>query len=376
MCNASLSGLGYNSIFDIPKGNPFRGDLAAEVRASKTPRGKSFRKQTRPQARRHHSARRLRQSARRSICMPHLAYGGLSENWLLKECGHRHWTLLATALGLQKPDFRDADGNRLYAAFTAVRVQNAQLGFIQEGDELRLLASLGRISRTQWLSNHIAVCADNTVARVVMISAFLRRTVKGSNRQVQRGTARAASLPSISPDMSGADLAESAHRLRAGNWHEHLGFRWSAKAELATFTFRPCPNNDFNGANFLYFASFQSIVDRAEWQWQLQSGTHPETKHRVGLKGCASCPRFNFAPYCRATRFCRLRPRLRGGAFRLSRGPRCKAPDANHVRHAQAGRIPACRQLPSRHLRHRLHGIVYGMEFDLPRSSSDRCTHR
>lgn len=214
------------------------------------------------------------------VGMPHLAFAGLSENWLLKECGHRHWTLLATALGLPKPDFRDAEDNRLYAAFTAVRIHNAQLGLVQEGDELRLLASLGRISRTQWLSTHTVVRGDGTVARVVMISAFLRRTVAGSNRLVQRGTATAASLPSINPDMSGADLAESAHRLRAGNWHRHLGFDRNAGAELATFAFRPCPNSDFNGANFLYFASFQSIVDRAEWQWRLYSGAHPQTKHR------------------------------------------------------------------------------------------------
>jgi probable biosynthetic protein (TIGR04099 family) len=214
------------------------------------------------------------------IGMPHLAFAALSENWLLKECGHRHWTLLATALGLPKPDFRDADGNRLYAAFTAVRTHDAQLGMVQDGAELRLLTSLGRISRTQWLSNNIAVCAETIVARVVMISVFLRRTVEGSNRLVQRGTATAVSLPPISREMCGADLAESAHRLRTGNWGEHLGFRQGASAELATFTFQPCPDSDFNGANFLYFASFQSIVDRAEWQWRLLSGTHLQTKRR------------------------------------------------------------------------------------------------
>lgn len=29
--------------------------------------------------------------------------------------------------------------------------------------------------------------------------------------------------------------------------------------------FEPCPNSDFNGADFPYFASFQAFVDRAEW---------------------------------------------------------------------------------------------------------------
>ena len=53
--------------------------------------------------------------------MPQLSYGGLSENWLLKECGDRHWWNLAGQLGFANPNFHDALGNRLYAAFTAVR---------------------------------------------------------------------------------------------------------------------------------------------------------------------------------------------------------------------------------------------------------------
>ncbi len=214
------------------------------------------------------------------IGMPHLALGGLSENWLLKECGHRHWTLLAAELGLPKPDFRDAEGNRLYAAFTVVRVCDAHPERAAESHELRLRASLDRISRTQWLSSHVAVCGDRVVAKVAMVSAFLRRTVTGSNRLVQRATAIATSLPSIKTATNGADLVENAHRLRTGNWQEHLGFDRAAGSELATFNFRPCPNNDFNGANFLYFASFQSIVDRAEWQWGLPGKTLTGTKHR------------------------------------------------------------------------------------------------
>jgi probable biosynthetic protein (TIGR04099 family) len=214
------------------------------------------------------------------VGMPHLALCGLSENWLLKECGHRHWTLLATKLGLSRPDFRDAKGNRLYAAFTAIRISDAQLGSVGEGDELRLRASLGRISRTQWLSTHVAVCGDQVIAKVVMISVFLRRTVTGSNRHVERGTAVAAALPPIDETMSGADLANIAHRLRAGRWQKHLGFGRGTKTEPATFIFCPCPHNDFNGADFLYFATFQSVADRAEAHWGLQGQTISATRHR------------------------------------------------------------------------------------------------
>jgi probable biosynthetic protein (TIGR04099 family) len=213
------------------------------------------------------------------IGMPHLAVGGLSENWLLKECGHRHWMLLAAELGLSKPDFRDADGNRLYAAFTAVRVCDAQLGSVREGDALRLRTSLGRISRTQWLSSHVAVSKERLTARVTMNSVFVRRTVAGSNRHVERA-AVAASLPRIDPMLDGGDLARHAREVRSANWSEHFGFKRGNATQIAVFDFRPCPYTDFNGADFFYFASFQSLVDRAEWDWRLQGGALAETTHR------------------------------------------------------------------------------------------------
>jgi probable biosynthetic protein (TIGR04099 family) len=213
------------------------------------------------------------------IGMPHLALGGLSENWLLKECGHQHWTLLASRLGLATTDFRDASGNRLYAAFTAVRIGHAHLENVKEGDELRLRTSLTRVSRTQWLSNHAAICNGQVVAGVTMGSVFLRRNIIGSNRHVERASLPAATAWTIGA-LDGSDLLENVRSLRSENWRRHAGFDRASGGELATFTLRPCPYNDFNGADFLYFASFQSIVDRAEWQWTQKMWSPLATKHR------------------------------------------------------------------------------------------------
>src|SRR5262245_11026778 len=99
------------------------------------------------------------------VGMPQLSYGGLSENWLLKECGHRHWTSLATKLGLASPSFRDVNGNRLYAAFTAVRLTEGRLQDVAENDRLSILTSVGRISRTQVLSSHSVMCRARRVAK-------------------------------------------------------------------------------------------------------------------------------------------------------------------------------------------------------------------
>src|SRR5262249_53444288 len=71
-----------------------------------------------------------------TLGMPHLAMGGLSETWLLKECGHRHWSMLARAAGLAVPEFRDPAGDPIYAAFLAVTVRDAAFETAREHDRL------------------------------------------------------------------------------------------------------------------------------------------------------------------------------------------------------------------------------------------------
>ena len=39
------------------------------------------------------------------IGMPHLTPHGLSETWLMKELGHRHWLMLTRDLGMDNADF-------------------------------------------------------------------------------------------------------------------------------------------------------------------------------------------------------------------------------------------------------------------------------
>src|ERR1700722_768337 len=68
--------------------------------------------------------------------MPHLCMIGLSETWLLKECGHRHWFLLAEAAGLAAPDFRDPAGDPIYAAFLSVAVRDAAFDTVREHERL------------------------------------------------------------------------------------------------------------------------------------------------------------------------------------------------------------------------------------------------
>lgn len=193
--------------------------------------------------------------------MPQLSGAGLSETWLLKELGHRHWMMLARAAGMTVPDFRDERGRPVYAAFCAVRIQDARFGRARENGHLTISASIQRVSRTQVLGRYEIFIDDHSSGTVEMVSTFVRRT-EGSNHSIAR-VSFGWPLPVKS---TGENLAALAAAFRAKRLSRHLGFGLDEKPnELAVSSFDPCPAQDFNGAGFLYFTSFLSFVDRAEW---------------------------------------------------------------------------------------------------------------
>jgi probable biosynthetic protein (TIGR04099 family) len=210
--------------------------------------------------------------------MPHLSLTGLSETWLLKECGHRHWFQLAAAAGLARPDFRDEAGEPIYAAFLAVSVRDAALDAVREHDELVIASQLVRISRTQFTSIHRLCVRARPLAEVMMTSTFVKRAQKGRNHSIAR--VEVPSLAPLEPEPHATAFAAEAAALRSDRWCTHLGFERSKAAVVDRFVIDPCPGQDFNGADFLYFASFQAFVDRAEWAFFRPAAPFPTTRRR------------------------------------------------------------------------------------------------
>jgi probable biosynthetic protein (TIGR04099 family) len=195
--------------------------------------------------------------------MPHLCLGGLSETWLLRECGHRHWFLLAQVMGRAVPDFRDTKGDPVYAAFVAISVRDARFDAAHEHDELVFDSRLSRISRTRFMSVHRLVVCGCPVGVVVLTSVFVKRTEAGLNRSIAQ--VEVSGLPPVERAPGFGDYATTDAALGRAQWAEYLGFTRASGAALARLVIDPCPSQDFNGANFLYFSSFQAFADRAEW---------------------------------------------------------------------------------------------------------------
>jgi probable biosynthetic protein (TIGR04099 family) len=246
--------------------------------------------------------------------MPHLCLGGLSETWLLRECGHRHWFLLAHVTGRAVPDFRDEEGDPVYAAFIAVTVREARFDAAREHDMLEFRSRLTRISRTRFMSVHEIAVRGRVLGEVVMTSLFVKRMEVGRNRSIAR--VEVLGLPPIVSSREFADYGETVAALRRDSWKEHLGFVRAEAPVLERLVIDPCPAQDFNGADFLYFSSFQAFVDRAEWAFFRPLDPRATTRRRdivyhgniepgdrvvVVLRGCR-CDAGGVDHWCRVER--------------------------------------------------------------------------
>jgi probable biosynthetic protein (TIGR04099 family) len=237
--------------------------------------------------------------------MPHLCMLGLSETWLFKECGHRHWFLLAEAAGLAAPDFRDPAGDPIYAAFLSVSVRAAAFETVREHDRLVFTSRLTRISRMRFMSIHRLVVSGRPVGEITMTSTFVRRARQGENHSIARIEVPALRRLTLDPE-SVAQAAETT-ALRSSDWQTHLGFEHAKASVVDRFVVDPCPGQDFNGADFLYFASFLAFVDRAEWAFFRPRTPLPTTRRRdiiyrrnidVGERVVASLVQFRRDAHC------------------------------------------------------------------------------
>lgn len=183
-----------------------------------------------------------------SVClgMPHLTLAGLSETWLLKHLGDVHWQQIARQIGRPATRIEDRDGRRVYAAFRQVRIEAARFAEAREGDCLVIRSTLWRASRTQLASRHELDVDGRAMGTVTLLSAFIRRDGCSNHRVCRVEVPGLAALP-----------------LEAGPRPEPAEAPFAPEEAHGRFAFTPCPGEDFNGAGFLYFASYLAIAERA-----------------------------------------------------------------------------------------------------------------
>jgi probable biosynthetic protein (TIGR04098 family) len=204
--------------------------------------------------------------------MPHLALSGLSEGWLLRECGARHWSAIGARLGVRPGDLRDGAGHRLYPSFLATRLEGDPLAAFAEGDIVEITTHLWPLSPSRSITRHLLTAfRSGATVTVEMVSALLKRERARDNASLReadapRWDARAdTGIRAVPSELLAADKA-IRNRARGAGGEADAGDDPGACRHR--FRYRPLPASDFNGAGLLYFASYHAIVDRAEWDWR------------------------------------------------------------------------------------------------------------
>jgi probable biosynthetic protein (TIGR04098 family) len=206
-------------------------------------------------------ARRIR------LGMPHLDAGGLSENWLFRDAGDRHWEAIARRLGVATDEIRSETGERLYPTVVAVRAgYDTPLAAVRENDLFEAIAEVVPCGRA---------CAHGRVVAAVgpqrsrfaleLLTTFAARAPAGGGLRMAMPEPRLARrwIP-VGGEPPIATLARAARR------GEALGDPFSGPAmaltgpPLAELDYEPSPYADYNGAGLLYFASYVTIADSAE----------------------------------------------------------------------------------------------------------------
>lgn len=187
-----------------------------------------------------------------SIGMPQMAVGCLSENWLLKELGSLHWDRLCAALGSNSQSLLDSEGRRLYATFVRIKLElDGNLATFREGDDLSLSIDMSRFGRSTVLSE-ITLDSNTSAGRAQLMTTF-------SFRSHDDNKALAKSEPANEYDATIKNLTDTPTFFAeySAVRKEHGRRKLEGSGDLYQIN----PFTDSNGANLLYFASYQSIHD-------------------------------------------------------------------------------------------------------------------
>jgi len=202
------------------------------------------------------------------INMPQMALESLSENWLFKSIGNKHWTLLCEGLGVESDKIEDEMGNRLYATFVRIKYEcNNSLAHFVENEEITLNSQIERYGKGLYFSS-VTFNSTRNKLNAELMTSFARRG-GGGNKDLVKSQ----------PFTQNNTVRESGEMPAFGNEYRLLkrkelkafeldGFQFTMGEEVLFETeYTLNPYYDLNGVGLLYFAAYPIINDFCEAEY-------------------------------------------------------------------------------------------------------------
>jgi probable biosynthetic protein (TIGR04098 family) len=229
--------------------------------------------------------------------MPQLAMGGLSEFWLLKEIGRRHWEHVFAHLGVSPTEFCHSDGSRIYPTFARIRFSASKpLRRFQENELLDIASVRFKRAAGYSFSEFEIKSAESHLITTEALSIDARRRGKGN------GLARTASQQppqELLAEPLWVEFDQAKREFAASR--DTTGLNGGRK-RVHEYIHEINPYYEVNGVNLLYFAAHPIIANLAERD--LAKRNHAEYTNWAFTYSTVSCDVFFF-------RNCNLTDRVR-----------------------------------------------------------------
>lgn len=195
------------------------------------------------------------------IRMPQMANSALSESWLLKYLGDKHWVLLCEGFDKKSSEFLDESGNRLYATFVRINYSISALMQFEENEIINFSSKIEGLGNNTFISNIVGKSSKNEI-NATLLTTFSIRTDKNNN-EISKGDLQVRSTK-IS-QLSQMPIHLNDYRLLRKGLLDTISsiFGDFPNTDKIIFSreYEVNPYQDINGLGLLYFAAYPIVSD-------------------------------------------------------------------------------------------------------------------
>lgn len=199
------------------------------------------------------------------VNMPQMAIEALSENWLFKEIGDKHWEMLCAGLNANSFDLTDSMGNRLYATFVRIRLNmSSSLADFTENQNVKMKGYISRFGESMYFSN-INFGDGSTFVNADLMTTFSIRNASDNKRLTKSQPAPGQNtINALNANPSfGDEYRLIKKQVKTSISFENYNFDISEDI-LFEREYELSPYHDLNGVGLLYFAAYPIINDICE----------------------------------------------------------------------------------------------------------------
>lgn len=215
------------------------------------------------------------------IRMPQMSNSALSESWLLKYLGDKHWSLISEGFNITSSQFRDSNDNRIYSTFIRINYSVSALDKFRENEKLKFTSEISGFGANTFLS-HINGEGSTKHINANLLTTFSIR-VKDDNNEIHKGNIDL--IPSTISQISNTPIFLNDYRLLRKDLLDEI------KTEFGVFPITDkvifsCDYNiniyyDINGVGLLYFAAYPIISDLCSLQYfKIREASSHQTIYR------------------------------------------------------------------------------------------------